>query len=124
MLSMVRISCTVLWAPGRSALFTTKTSAISMIPALIIWTPSPSPGVRTTSVVSAIAATSSSDCPTPTVSRMTSSKPKAPIRRIASRVAMERPPRWPRAPMDRMKTFSSSAWRCIRIRSPRIAPPE
>ena len=61
MLSMPRISWTVRWAPGTSALLTTKTSAISMMPALIICTPSPRPGVSTTAVVSATAATSSSD---------------------------------------------------------------
>src|SRR5207249_6345224 len=42
---------------------------ISRIPALIICTPSPRFGVSTTTVVSATAATSSSDWPTPTVSR-------------------------------------------------------
>ncbi len=98
-------------------------SAISRIPALIICTLSPRFGVRTTTVVSATAATSSSDWPTPTVSRITSSKPNAPRSRIASRAASDRPPRWPRAPMLRMKTLGSRACRCMRMRSPRIAPP-
>ena len=44
-----------------SALLTTKTSAISRMPALIICTLSPRFGVKTTTVVSATAATSSSD---------------------------------------------------------------
>ena len=124
MASMLRSSCTVLCEPARSALFTTNTSAISMMPALIICTPSPSPGVSTTTVVSAIAATSSSDWPTPTVSRTTRSKPAAPRSLTASRLATDSPPRWPRAPIERMNTPGSRAWRCILMRSPRIAPPE
>src|SRR5207249_10525829 len=66
---------------------------ISRIPALIICTPSPRFGVSTTTVVSATAATSSSDWPTPTVSRITGSKPNAPSSRIASRAASDSPPR-------------------------------
>ena len=59
--------------PSRSALFTTKTSAISKIPAFATWTASPQPGETTTTVVSVAAATSTSACPTPTVSTITRS---------------------------------------------------
>jgi hypothetical protein len=62
-------------APGRSALFTTKRSAISINPAFMTWMPSPDSGTSMTTVVSAAAATSSSDCPTPTVSIRIRSKP-------------------------------------------------
>ena len=55
-------------APGRSALLTTKTSAISMSPALSVWIESPDSGTSTTTQVSTVRATSSSLCPTPTVS--------------------------------------------------------
>ena len=54
--------------PGRSALFTTRTSATSSRPAFIAWMPSPAPGQSTTSTVSAAATTSYSAWPTPTVS--------------------------------------------------------
>ncbi len=74
---MLRNSRTVESAPSRSALFTTKTSPISRIPALAAWMLSPMPGATSTSVVSAAAATSTSDCPTPTVSMSTTSKPAA-----------------------------------------------
>ena len=46
-------SRTVSSTPGRSALFTTNTSAISSRPALFACTPSPHPGFTTTTVVSA-----------------------------------------------------------------------
>ena len=35
-----------------------------------------------------------------------------------------RPPKWPRVARERMNTPSSVAWRCMRMRSPRMAPPE
>ena len=71
MSSMRSRSRAVSWAPGRSALLTTKTSAISISPALLAWTASPHPGLTTTSVVSAWPTTSTSTWPTPTVSRTT-----------------------------------------------------
>ena len=46
--------------PGRSALLMTKTSAISIRPALLACTPSPQPGLTTTTVVSAWPAISTS----------------------------------------------------------------
>ena len=45
-------------APSRSALFTTKMSAISRIPAFIAWTVSPDSGTSTTTTRSAIPTTS------------------------------------------------------------------
>ena len=62
-------------APGRSALFTQKTSATSSRPALLACTASPQPGLTTTTVVSVSPATSTSTWPTPTVSTTTKSKP-------------------------------------------------
>ena len=46
--------------PGRSDLLTTNTSAISINPALFACTPSPQPGLTTTTVVSAAPAISTS----------------------------------------------------------------
>jgi hypothetical protein len=43
--------------------------------------------------------------------------------RTAWGVASAKPPRWPRVAIDRMNTPSSVAWSCMRMRSPRIAPP-
>ena len=116
-------SATVSSTPARSALFTTKMSAISMRPALFACTVSPHPGFTTTTVVSASPAISTSTCPTPTVSITTHCIPAASRTRAASGTATERPPRWPRVAMDRMKTSSSSACSSIRTRSPKIAPP-
>ena len=111
-------------APSRSALFTTNTSATSRMPALAAWMPSPMPGASSTTVVSASATMSTSDCPTPTVSMITTSKPAASSTRNACGVAQAIPPRWPRVAIERMNTSGSVAWPCIRIRSPSSAPPE
>ena len=54
--------------PSRSDLFTTKTSAISMMPLFNACISSPLSGTVTTTVVSAMPAISTSLCPTPTVS--------------------------------------------------------
>jgi magnesium-transporting ATPase (P-type) len=121
--SMLSRSRTVCWAPWRSALFTTKTSPISMSPALLAWTASPQPGLTTTTVVSAAPATSTSTCPTPTVSTTVQANPAAARTRRASGAARASPPRWPRVAMERMNTPSSRAWSPMRTRSPRIAPP-
>src|SRR5258708_3621247 len=75
-------------APAMSALLTTKMSAISRMPALMICTESPLAGVVTTTVVSAVCITSSSDWPTPTVSSRQRSRPLASMSRIASRAAL------------------------------------
>ncbi len=75
-------------APGRSALLTTSTSAISRMPALAACTSSPSPGGHTTIVVSASVATSTSDCPAPTVSTITVSNPAASSRSTTRRTGL------------------------------------
>src|SRR5215472_5610201 len=121
--SIARSSRTTRSAPSRSALLTAKMSATSRMPALIAWTSSPIPGTRTTTVVCAIWATSISSWPTPTVSTMMTSCPIASITRMQSPVERDRPPRLPRVARERMKTLESVACACIRIRSPRIAPP-
>ena len=121
---MWRSSRAVASAPSRSALFTTKMSPISRMPALAAWIPSPIPGASSTIVVSASPATSTSDCPTPTVSTRTGSQPAASRTRTACGVVEASPPRWPREAMERMKTSGSVACSCIRIRSPSRAPPE
>ena len=89
-------------APSRSALFTTKTSAISRMPAFTAWIASPIPGASSTSVVSASEATSTSACPTPTVSTSTRSHPAPSRTRTACGVAAASPPRWPREDIERM----------------------
>ena len=58
--SISSISAAALSTPGRSALFTTNTSAISMMPAFIAWTPSPASGMVTTIDTSAVLAMSTS----------------------------------------------------------------
>ena len=71
------ISVTTRSTPSRSALFTTKTSAISMMPALSACTSSPRPGTSTTRLTSAVPTISTSSWPTPTVSTSTTSLPDA-----------------------------------------------
>src|SRR6266403_1323890 len=121
--SIERRSRTVRSAPSRSLLLTAKRSATSRIPALIAWMSSPRPGTTTTTVVWASRQTSTSSCPTPTVSIRITSFPMASSTRAQSEVARERPPSWPRVASERMNTPGSRAWSCMRMRSPRIAPP-
>jgi hypothetical protein len=97
-------------------------SGISMIPAFKAWTESPEPGMRTRTTVSAIPITSTSLWPAPTVSRNTRSFPAASRTSMACSVVSARPPRWPRVPIERMKTSGSRKWSASRIRSPRSAP--
>ena len=122
--SIMLISRTSLSAPSRSALLMANTSPISKTPALMAWMSSPMPGINTTIVVSAARTMSTSDCPTPTVSTKIMSLPKASIALTASAVLCERPPKLPRVPMLRMNTPSSIARLAMRMRSPRMAPPE
>ena len=110
-------------APGRSDLFTAKTSAISMTPAFSVWIESPDSGTSTTSVVSAALEISSSLCPTPTVSSRMTSIPNPSSTSHTSRVDVASPPNDPRVAIDRIKTPGSSATSSMRIRSPRSAPP-
>ena len=121
--TVASIEATVRSAPSRSALLTTKMSAISMIPALSACTSSPAPGTRVTIDTSAVRTMSTSSWPTPTVSMRTTSLPEASRTSAASAVARASPPRWPRVAMLRMKTPLSATCACMRTRSPRIAPP-
>ena len=121
--SIASIDATVRSAPSRSALLTTKMSAISMMPALSACTSSPLPGTSITIETSAVRTMSTSSWPTPTVSMRTTSLPAASRTSATSLVARARPPRWPRVAMLRMKTPASAACACMRTRSPRIAPP-
>jgi hypothetical protein len=123
MCSITSSSCASRSAPGRSALLITKTSAISISPAFIAWIESPDSGTSTTTVVSAVSAISSSDCPTPTVSVITRSKPKASSRSATSLLVVASPPSEPRVAMERMKT--PGRWRCCSSGSgrPSSAPP-
>ena len=87
------------------------------------WMLSPDSGVSRTTVVSLTSDTSSVDWPTPTVSTMITSLPKASRAVIAWGVASERPPAWLRSARLRRKTPGSSHDPCMRSRSPSNAPP-
>ena len=93
-----------------------------MIPALSAWIESPEPGMSTRRTVSAIVITSTSLWPAPTVSRKSSSLPAASSTSAACSVVSASPPRWPRVPIERMKTSGSRKWSARRMRSPRSAP--
>jgi hypothetical protein len=90
-----------------SALVTTTTSGISMIPAFRNWSTSPAPGCATTATVSATSAISTSDCPTPTLSITTTSNALASACAPA-RVAGARPPRRSPVAVERMNTRASA----------------
>ena len=122
--SIISISMLSLSVPSRSALLIVNRSPISSIPALIAWISSPMPGITTTIVVSAVLTMSTSDCPTPTVSTIITSMPKASINLTASPAFWDRPPRLPRVAIERTKIPSSAVRSIILIRSPKIAPPE
>src|SRR3990172_3523948 len=122
--TIVSSSRRVLSAPSRSDLLATKISAISRIPALMAWMSPPSPGTTTTRLVWATLTISPSSCPTPTVSMITTSFPMASITLTMSMVDLERPPRCPRVARLLMNTPASRVCFCMRMRSPRIAPPE
>ena len=70
-----------------------------------------------------MAATEASDCPTPTVSTITTSNPAASTIRIASGVRRATPPRAVPEGVGRMNAPGSRASRSIRVLSPRIEPP-
>ena len=82
-------------ARSPSALLTTTRSASSMIPRLMPCSSSPPPGAISSTKQSTIAATATSDWPTPTVSTSTTSKPAASQSSIASRVRRATPPSVP-----------------------------
>ena len=122
--STERTSFSIVFAAGWSDLLIAITSGISMIPAFSAWIESPEPGIRTSRTVSATPITSTSLCPVPTVSRKTTSLPAASRSSRACSVASASPPRWPRVPIERMKTPGSRKWSARRIRSPSSAPCE
>src|SRR2546427_5787136 len=98
-------------------------SAISITPAFNVWMPSPDSGTSTSTVDSAVRATSSSVWPTPTVSIRIRSNPNASRRSATSSVVVARPPCAPRVAMDRMNTPGSRPADSIRLRPPSNAPP-
>ena len=110
-------------APSRSALLTTRRSAASSRPAFIVWMPSPDSGTSTTTVVSA--SLDDVELGLPHAHRLDEDpvEPAASRSFCASAVARASPPRLPRVAMLRMNTPGSSVCACIRIRSPRTAPP-
>ena len=81
------------------------------------------PGTSTTTVTSASAATSISSWPTPTVSTIMKSNPAERKSCESAELVRASPPVAPRVAMERMKTPGSAWCRCMRTRSPRIAPP-
>ena len=70
----------------------TMMSAISMMPRLMPCNSSPAPEICNSMNMSTIECTAVSDCPTPTVSMNTTSKPAASHRTIVSRVLRATPP--------------------------------
>ena len=117
-----RSACARCAVRPRSALVTTSTSGISMIPDSRNCRTSPDPGWTTTATVSATSAISVSDCPTPTVSTTMTSNATARAA-AAARVAGASPPRRSPAAVERMKTASSRAGRARSARGRRAAPP-
>ena len=71
-----------------------------------------------------MSATASSDCPTPTVSTRTTSKPAASQSSMASRVRRATPPNVPPLGDGRMNACGSRASSSMRVLSPRIEPPD
>src|SRR5688572_669336 len=84
---------------------------------------SPDSGTSTSTVVSAVAAMSSSVWPTPTVSMRMRSKPNPSSTSVTSSVVVARPPWAPRVAMDLMNTPGSRLTDSMRMRSPSSAPP-
>ncbi len=121
--SMASMSITALFTFSRSALFTTKMSPISIMPALMACMSSPNPGANTTTMVWATFTISTSDWPAPTVSTITTSFPEASKIFTASFVALAKAPTLPRVAILRIKTPSSVLSSCMRTRSPKKAPP-
>ena len=105
-----------------SALVTATMSGNSITPAFMNCSESPEPGWMHSTMVSATAATSPSDWPTPTVSTITRSR-TARISATAATAWSERPPRRSRAAIERTNTPSSAGSVRSRVRSPRSAPP-
>ena len=101
----------------------TMMSAISMMPRLMPCNSSPAPEICNSMNMSTIECTAVSDCPTPTVSMNTTSKPAASHRMIVSRVLRATPPSDPAEGEGRMKTSGLPEMLSMRVLSPRIEPP-
>ena len=99
------------------------TSASSSTPFLIPCRLSPARASVSSRNVSTIAATVTSDCPTPTVSTNTTSNPAASTMTIDSRVALATPPSTPELGDGRMNAWSSTDSLDMRVLSPRMLPP-
>ena len=84
---------------------------------------SPAPGSISTRKKSVMSATTVSDCPMPTVSTSTTSKPAASQTSMVSRVRAATPPSVPEDGEGRMKALRSTERRAMRVLSPRIEPP-
>ena len=77
----------------------------------------------TTTTVYARLYTSNSDCPTPTVSIITRSIPKASYNRVMSRTALDIPPLYPLEARLLIKILGCSETSVILTLSPKKAPP-
>ena len=95
-----------------------------MIPAFMACTTSPLSGSKSSTKVSTCTRAAYSTCPTPTVSSSTSSNPKSSIRSSISGRLSESPSAVEREPMERTKSSDIPCSSSIRMRSPKIAPPE
>ena len=110
-------------APSRSALFTTKTSATSRMPAFAICTASPSPArARRRPCRWRRRRRPRPGRPRPSPRRPRRSRPRRGCR-TASGAASAMPPRCPRVAIDRMNTPGSVACSCMRTRSPEQRAP-
>ena len=108
--------------PGRSDLFTTQISPISVIPAFIVCMLSPVCGLNTTTVTSAKSEMSTSVWPAPTLSTIIGSKRAYSNTRM---LFLRDPETAPVAPRDaRLRIYTpESVDSVIRTRSPSMAPP-
>ena len=107
-----------------SAFVMTIASAISIIPRFIPCSSSPAPDIIRSRKKSTIDLTTVSDCPTPTVSIMMTSKPAASHKIEVSRVFRATPPRVSPEGEGRIKAFSSVESSSMRVLSPRMLPLE
>src|SRR5262245_47622633 len=94
-----------------------------MIPRLSPCSSSPPPGATSTRKRSTIAATLTSDWPTPTVSTSTTSKPAASHSSSTSRVLRATPPSVPPVGDGRTNASGERVSSSMRVLSPRIEPP-
>ena len=121
-LSSIRNSAAVVGA-GAIGLVDHEDIGDSRMPALIAWTSSPMPG--TVTITTRLRRAHDIDLGLARADRLDDDGVEAGgvERRDASRGGAASPPRLPRLAMLRMKTPGSPASSCMRMRSPRIAPP-